>query len=327
MRPGLTIGVPSFQRHDQLRALLDSVERAVAEPLVAGRDLEIVVVLDGSTDGSAEMLAEWSQRSALPVRYHWQPNAGLAAARNALVRAACHELIWLLDDDMVVTATALDRHIHHDRQLAPILMGPCEVVGDAAVLARLGPYYAERHGRLAAAGVVTCPKDCSFANTSAPTRLLLEYPFDERFRGYGLEDTELAWRLLRSGVAVAFDSLAGVEHHCRPSLADRLRTMREAGRSMVRLAQIHPVAAPIAFEEDVSSFERLLRRAARPVLARLLFGAAGVVQRVGATWGPQRRGGWRINALAEQLAVYAGVADAGGVPADKAAAAANVRAR
>jgi hypothetical protein len=76
-------------------------------------------------------------------------------------------LVWLVDDDMTITASALVRHLGHDRTENAVLMGPCDVVADQAEHQRSSFYYDERHQRLEAIGRVTRPQDCSFANTSA----------------------------------------------------------------------------------------------------------------------------------------------------------------
>jgi glycosyltransferase involved in cell wall biosynthesis len=57
--------------------------------------IEIVVVDDGSVDGSAAV----ARRFGEPVQYHAQQHAGVAAARNAGLLQACGELIGFLDQD------------------------------------------------------------------------------------------------------------------------------------------------------------------------------------------------------------------------------------
>ncbi|HEX5105760.1 MAG TPA: glycosyltransferase [Pirellulaceae bacterium] len=57
--------------------------------------VEIIVVDDGSTDDTREQLARFEGR----IRYHYQPNAGLSAARNTGIGLAKGQLIALLDSD------------------------------------------------------------------------------------------------------------------------------------------------------------------------------------------------------------------------------------
>jgi hypothetical protein len=89
-QPLLTVAIATYQRAAMARA---AVER-LAEQTFA--DHEVVVVDDGSTDGTGEALADLvSDR----VRYVHQPNAGLCAARNAGLAAARGRYVVFLDDD------------------------------------------------------------------------------------------------------------------------------------------------------------------------------------------------------------------------------------
>ncbi len=90
--PQVSIIVPTFNRH---AAVTEAIESARQQTLP---DIEIVVVDDGSTDGTADALrAAFSDEPRLRVLE--QANAGCAAARNAGVAAAHAPLIAFLDSD------------------------------------------------------------------------------------------------------------------------------------------------------------------------------------------------------------------------------------
>lgn len=90
--PGLiSVVIPAYNAQRFLRTALDSV-LAQTWP-----EVEIIVVDDGSTDGTAALLATYGER----VRALHQPNGGLASARRTGVAAARGELIALMDADDV----------------------------------------------------------------------------------------------------------------------------------------------------------------------------------------------------------------------------------
>ena len=85
----LTVVIPTYNRADLLGEAIDSV---------LGQDwpdLELLVVDDGSTDNTPEVLASYGDR----LRVIRQENAGESAARNTGIRAATTELVALLDSD------------------------------------------------------------------------------------------------------------------------------------------------------------------------------------------------------------------------------------
>jgi len=87
--PRVTVAIPTFNRRELLREALDSVFAQT------WTDFEVLVVDDGSTDGTGEMVAAYGR----PVRYVYQENRGDAAARNRLIAEAQSPLIAWLDSD------------------------------------------------------------------------------------------------------------------------------------------------------------------------------------------------------------------------------------
>lgn len=88
------------------RLLADAIDSALRQ---GGPDLpvEVLVVDDGSTDETAEVASRYGDR----IRYLYQPNAGLSAARNIGMRAASHDLVVFLDaDDMLVNGAIASLH-------------------------------------------------------------------------------------------------------------------------------------------------------------------------------------------------------------------------
>jgi glycosyltransferase involved in cell wall biosynthesis len=80
--------ITTYNRRELLREALASVRAQTRPPD------EIVILDDGSTDGTREEMAV-----AEGVKYHWQPNAGTSCARNSGWKIARSEWIAYLDSD------------------------------------------------------------------------------------------------------------------------------------------------------------------------------------------------------------------------------------
>lgn len=91
MRPEqISVIIPLFNKRAEVGAAIASVLTQSVAPL------EIVVVDDGSTDGSAEVVEAFTSPSVRLIR---QPNGGVSAARNRAIREARGEWVALLDAD------------------------------------------------------------------------------------------------------------------------------------------------------------------------------------------------------------------------------------
>jgi GT2 family glycosyltransferase len=256
----MTLGIASFDR----RASVVRLVRALGEQLVDDPEtqaaLDLLVVLDGSRDGSLEALE--SAELPVPLRVIWQPNRGLAAARNRIVDAAHGETVLFLDDDMVPSPRLIARHRRaQEANSEALVMGACLYPEEWFAFPAERRYWEAMRLKHAATGTVDRFDDFSCANTSGPVQIFREVGgFDEDFRGYGPEDAEFAYRLLDAGYLVRFEPDAVAWHHQARSPRQACRITIAEHRNYVRMVARHPGAAVAIPLESPSGRRRLLCR-------------------------------------------------------------------
>lgn len=91
----ISVIVPAYNVEDYIEACLSSILNSTFH------DIELIVVDDGSTDKTAELCDRLTSTDGR-VRVIHQPNAGVAAARNAGLKASKGEFISFVDSDDVV---------------------------------------------------------------------------------------------------------------------------------------------------------------------------------------------------------------------------------
>ena len=101
-----SIVIPTYNKLAHLKATLESMEALDH----ARESFEIVVVDDGSDDGTAPFLSGARFNFGLRVLRH-EKNRGRAAARNSGIRQARGRVVVFLDDDMDVTPGLLTAHL------------------------------------------------------------------------------------------------------------------------------------------------------------------------------------------------------------------------
>ncbi|GAC1659923.1 MAG: hypothetical protein NVS9B12_14220 [Vulcanimicrobiaceae bacterium] len=91
--------------------LLGRVLEACFEQTVPGEAYEVVLVNDGSSDGTPEVIERARKRATCAFTVIDQANAGLARGRNAGIAAAQGERIIFIDDDVLPTPHLLGEHL------------------------------------------------------------------------------------------------------------------------------------------------------------------------------------------------------------------------
>jgi len=226
-KPLVSVVVPTYNRLSRLERVLTALE----DQTFPREDYEIVIVSDGSTDGTDEYLSGAADRGALT--FGRQANQGPAAARNHGVALARGDLVLFVDDDVVAAPRLVAEHVaSHDAVgrdaivIGPMLTPPDHdmrpwVQWEQAMLYK--QYESLTAGRFA-------PTFRQFytGNASLPrARFTASGGFDTRFRR--AEDVELAYRLDRDGIAFVWNPDAVGLHYADRPFESWLRTAYDYG--------------------------------------------------------------------------------------------------
>ena len=208
---------------DRLGKLKETLRTIAKLSLPADRETELVVVDNGSTDGTAA----WVEQQTLPglsVRLIREPKPGTGYARTAALQAARGEILLFTDDDVRVPTDWVGK------MCSPILEEDADVVAGAAELAPSSrrPWMNAFHRATLAsteeAATADQPSPITI-NMALHRRVLREVPAFDPELGPGsrtgcCEDVLFVWQLQEAGFRFAEVGDAEVEHH--PS-EDRLR--------------------------------------------------------------------------------------------------------
>lgn len=271
--PLVSVVIPCFR--DGARAV-QAAQAMRRQKMPPGDTLQIVIVDDGSGDGTAARLqaecGEHARILALPL------NIGRAAARNAGAREAPGNCLLFLDCDC---------RPHGDEfLLAHLTTLATGAVASAGPVDGTGRGFWHRYQQAASARrAAHAQADRVFAGSTQNLMVRRDAfeavgGFDEGYRGYGFEDRDLLLRLATHG-ALAWTPSACVSHLDELRLAGVCDKMRQAGgENAARFAARHPHAyAQLGYAAIDVQYRAALRLAAR-WLAPLLPVAIATVQRL-----------------------------------------------
>lgn len=213
----LSIVIPTYNQRHRLEEMLLALSQQKGL-----KETSVYVVNDGSTDGTKEFLDQ--------LNYEWlfithQPNMGRSTARNTGINQVRSKYVLLLDDDMVVTPDFIQKHVAAQQKKAGIYIGeifniPNEYVSifrrkklqgttldelkkleQEDLLVNLGRYFNQWNKKETKISWVCMVA----ANVSFPTKLFDQVKgFDKNFKGWGVEDHELAFRFHTVGSSFYF---------------------------------------------------------------------------------------------------------------------------
>lgn len=280
----LSVVIPTYQRRESLSQVLATLCRQSLPPDA----FEVIVSVDGSQDGTEQMLAALD----VPYEFRWisATHGGPGAARNRGAQDVRGRILLFLDDDILSAPQLLASHLacHRSNGEHTVCLGQVRTLPvwplspwEQYLCARLE----EQYDKLGTAGYRPDFWDCLSANFSLGRAFWEESGgFNRVFRVARHEDVELGYRLQQSGAHFVYQPLAMGYHRFLKGPSDGLRDARADGCSALRLARCHPELAPHLFgarwRRYPPAFRRLLQLSlARPKQHRwLAAGAAGLLQ-------------------------------------------------
>lgn len=197
---------------------------------------EIIIADDGSTEGTQRLVEAFKAKSPVPVLHVWQPDEGfqLARIRNKAIARAAHPYIIQIDGDLILHSHFVEDHLCLQER-SYFVTGSRVLMNEATTASLLAHqsvdvynhyrgsknflnrfrnallrnflskrYKINGHNRF-------YTKGCNMAFWRAD--LLQINGYNEAFTGWGLEDSELAIRLINSGLRKKFLKMGGITYH------------------------------------------------------------------------------------------------------------------
>ena len=227
----ISLIVTTYNRPDALELALLSVARQTRAPD------ELIIADDGSTSETAELVAKFAAELPFPVIHEWQEDQGfrLARIRNLATARASGDYVIFLDGDMIVHPRFVEDHKRAAlrgawAQASRSLIGPertREMIRNKDIkVTAFTPGIQRRRNAYRSRALAFFFKRPIFSTrlikgcNQAFWRddLIRVNGYNERFRGWGREDDELAHRMKHNGIPrrlLRFQALAYHLHHAR----------------------------------------------------------------------------------------------------------------
>jgi glycosyltransferase involved in cell wall biosynthesis len=174
--PLFTVFTPTYNRAHTLHRVYGSL---CTQTL---RNFEWIVVDDGSTDNTEELIASWTKSVNFPIRYFKQEHSGKHIAHNLAVREALGQFFMVFDSDDAIVPHALERIAYHWDSIS---------ASDRASFFSVNGLCCDQHGRLIGDLFPFSPFDSNLREKryvhrvrgekrgAAATAILRQFPFPE----------------------------------------------------------------------------------------------------------------------------------------------------
>lgn len=213
MKPSVSVIIPAYNAEKTIENCLN----AVLKQKYPRNKYEVIVVNDGSTDRTKEIVSKF------PVRLINQKNAGPAKARNRGVRNAKANIVVFIDSDCVPGSTCLKNLVASLSDLEIVgVSGTYRTKNKDSFMARFTGYEIEqRHNKMKEKSMIDF---IGTFNCAYRRNIFLQFGgFNTKFRTSSGEDPDLSYRISKRGYKLVFQPSAYVYHFHPNSLKKYLR--------------------------------------------------------------------------------------------------------
>src|SRR5689334_13275694 len=253
----LTVVIPTYNRMQRLQACLEALTYQT-QPF---DDFEVIVVIDGASDGTATMLGDLKMPFALKIIR--QENQGQNVARNHGVEFARGTYCLFLDDDIIADPELVAEHLrlHHEKKgVVGIGKMSLELAGKTNWYVETyakgwHQHYEELHQGIRSPDW----SDCYGGNFSIARSTFLEVGgFARDIRRS--HDVEFGYRLQQHGLKFIYLPLASGRQEEHKTIPDLIKDLEKAGTAWVTLCSRHPGMYPYLFGSLVQGARDALLR-------------------------------------------------------------------
>lgn len=270
----ISVIIPTFNRKERLAETLEGIFNQDFDK----EDYEIIVVDDGSTDGTKEYVETIDKPKYF--KYIWHQNVGRAANRNIGIQNSSGEIVLFLDDDIIATPELLSEHykIHLEKNNPKLVVLGYTPFSKDIKRTSIIKYYENNWDRIfknASKNNIKYPYWFVITNNlSIPRSFICSVGlFNEDFKNYSYEDSELGFRLLRAGMEFFFNKNALAYHNFEMDLKRSCHQQYQTGYSAAIYYSKHPelkheLSIDVAMDEVHSPFIFLksIWRLIKPIL-------------------------------------------------------------
>ena len=218
---------------------------------------QVIIADDGSTVTTRAVIEKHQQNFPVPLIHAWQEDEGfrVARVRNLGASLANGNYLIFVDGDMILHRHFIMSHLRHKKS-GRFLHGPRVLLSNQLTeeymtsmgSIKLNPLLKGVTNRLnaihfTAASRILSGNDQSWRSRACNLSIHKDdfakvNGFNEDFIGWGMEDSELAWRLKRAGIRKYHLRFCGVAYHLGHSQSNERTHNEEAARNALLLKKV-----------------------------------------------------------------------------------------